>query len=112
MTGRHLLAWSLPALLLALNVSFAEPRTDRLSAKQAAAKIDALVEQALKGQKLGLNPLADDATFVRRTYLAIVGRIPTAAESQRYIRAQSTDKSLKLVDELLASKGHVSHMFN
>ena len=112
------LTWGLPALLAAL--AFApliaeadpQPTRDVADVKRAAQQIDKLVETALREAGLKPAPLADEATFLRRTYLAIVGRIPTEAEIAAYAKASSSEKSRHLIDELLASKGHESHMFN
>ncbi|MEE8105406.1 MAG: DUF1549 domain-containing protein [Planctomycetota bacterium] len=113
----RLFAFGAPALLLALVVwpspADAEPGvSDRLHKKRAAAKIDSLVEAALREGGMKANGIADDATFARRTYLALVGRIPTAQEARAFQKSTSSDKYLDLVDDLLASKGHESHMYN
>jgi len=85
---------------------------DRLAVKRAAAKIDKLVEDALRARGLKPNGLADDETFCRRTYLAIVGRIPTKDELERFKRSRSSDKWHDLVDELQGARGRESHLFN
>jgi hypothetical protein len=108
----------LPAVIAAIALYAGQADADNRSArntaavKEAAAKIDSLVESALQAQGLKPNALADDATFLRRTYLALVGRIPTEAEVTAFKKASSTEKRRHLVDELLASKGHESHTFN
>lgn len=48
-------------------------------------------------------PACDDATFVRRSYLDLVGRIPTLAERADFLADASVDKRERLVDGLLAS---------
>jgi hypothetical protein len=53
-------------------------------------------------------PLADDAEFLRRLSLDLVGRIPTAAEARAFIESKDPDKRAKKVDELLARPGHVN----
>ncbi|MCZ6574212.1 MAG: DUF1549 domain-containing protein [Planctomycetota bacterium] len=111
-------AWGVPVFVIAaaglLTPAAADPdpSVDRLQVKRAAARIDALAERALRDHHLTPNGLADDATWARRTYLAIVGRIPTADEVRAYVRSKASDKSYELVDELLASRGHESHLFN
>ena len=46
-------------------------------------------------------PLCSDVAFLRRAYLDVIGVIPTAAESRRFLEDQSPDKRVRLVDELL-----------
>ncbi len=45
--------------------------------------------------------LADDATFVRRVYLDLVGMIPTAEEAKKFIENKDKAKRVQLVDALL-----------
>jgi hypothetical protein len=45
--------------------------------------------------------LCDDFTFVRRLYLDVIGRIPSATEAESFIQDSSKDKRSKLIDELL-----------
>jgi hypothetical protein len=57
----------------------------------------------LKLRKLNILPsdLADDAEFVRRVYLDVIGLPPTVAETRRFLADRSPDKRTQLVDELL-----------
>lgn len=47
------------------------------------------------------NPI-DDATFMRRAFLDVIGTLPTATEARAFIGDASPDKRAKLVDALLA----------
>jgi hypothetical protein len=44
----------------------------------------------------------DDATYLRRVYLDLIGRIPTIEEADRFLSDRRNDKRDQLVDELLA----------
>lgn len=79
---------------------------------QAAARIDRLLEEDLQRAKLAPTALIDDATFVRRAYLGIVGRIPSAEEARAFLDDQTPAKRTILVDQLVASPGFDSHLFN
>src|SRR5207249_3842404 len=46
-------------------------------------------------------PLADDATFVRRVFLDLIGMIPTSEEARNFISDQNPRKRENLVDALL-----------
>jgi hypothetical protein len=52
---------------------------------------------------------ADDATFVRRTYLDLIGRVPTAAEAGAFLDDPAADKRVTLVGRLVASAGYARH---
>lgn len=63
--------------------------------------IDALVHRHL--QKLNIVPsdVCDDATYMRRVYLDILGTLPAADEARRFLESKDRDRG-KLVDALLA----------
>lgn len=63
------------------------------------ARIDALIAAAHPG---GQAPIAGDADFLRRTYLALHGVIPTAAQARAFLADTAPDKRAKLVELLLA----------
>lgn len=77
-----------------------------------ASKIDALLTRGLKRHQEVPLPLVDDATFVRRSYLNVVGRIPTLVETEKFLADQTPDKRTDLVDLLLNSPGRTSHFSN
>ncbi|MEM7385312.1 MAG: DUF1549 domain-containing protein [Verrucomicrobiota bacterium] len=80
--------------------------------KQAAYQIDKAVAGFLKASKKRPNAKSTDAQYLRRTYLNIIGRIPTHEEAITFLDDQGADKRKRLVDQLLASPGYVSHQFN
>jgi hypothetical protein len=47
------------------------------------------------------NGMATDTVMVRRIYIDLAGRLPTAQESQTYVRSKSPDKKECLVETLL-----------
>ena len=98
----------LPALLPAAG---AKPLPETTVA-QAAARINRLLEDDLQRAKLAPTALIDDATFVRRAYLGIVGRIPSAEEARAFLDDKNPAKRAVLVDQLVASPGFDSHFFN
>src|SRR5262249_7552082 len=63
--------------------------------------IDDAIFAKLKALRIPPSPMADDATFMRRAYLDIIGLVPTSDEARRFLADQDPDKRAKLVDELL-----------
>lgn len=53
--------------------------------------------------QLRMNPsdVCDDATFVRRAFLDLLGVVPSATEARDFARDQRLDKRQRLIDELL-----------
>ena len=56
-----------------------------------------------KLERLGIPPsdLADDATFLRRVFLDVIGTLPTALEASAFLADAAPDKRAKLIDKLL-----------
>lgn len=107
---------ALPAQTSASNPQRPKTQVDSVRSKKIvlrdAAKLDALLTRGLKRHQAQPMELVDDATFVRRTYLNVVGRIPTLTETERFLADQSPDKRTDLCDTLLNSPGRTSHFSN
>lgn len=69
--------------------------------------IDRNVANHLRALGVPPSELADDATFLRRVTLDLVGRLPEPAEIRRFVKDQSPDKRAKVVDTLLADADFV-----
>ncbi len=87
-------------------------RISQREIKKMAAEIDGLIESQLELNQQKFNSRATDATFLRRAYLDIIGRIPTLDESRKFLNSKSPNKRAVLVDNLLESNGYVSRQFN
>jgi hypothetical protein len=74
--------------------------------------IDHYIDTLLAEQGIKPAPPADDAVLIRRMTLDLVGRIPTAAETDAYVAAKEPDRKLKLVERLLNSPAFVRHQVN
>lgn len=74
--------------------------------------IDAALREEWK--RAGVTPAAraDDATFLRRAYVDIVGTIPPVEVTLKFLADASPDKRAKLVDALLASPEYAEHWTN
>jgi hypothetical protein len=100
-----LLAGALPAL--ADGPAAASPDVGAL-----AGKIDHYL--AAGWEAAGVKPAApaDDAEFVRRVYLDLVGRIPRLTEARDFLEDTRADKRQRLVEKLLSDQRYVSHFIN
>jgi hypothetical protein len=69
---------------------------------------------AAEWQKDGITPApaADDATYLRRAYVDIVGTTPPPDVVKAFVADASPDKRKKLVDKLLASPEYAEHWMN
>jgi len=86
----------------AVRIAFLPSRSDFVWNGPAAANfVDEHVFAKL--QKLKVNPssICDDATFIRRVTIDLLGLLPTAEEARAFVADQSTDKRPRLIDGLL-----------
>jgi len=68
--------------------------------------IDAHVLAKLRGMNLPPADVCDDATFLRRIHLDVVGGLPTPEEVRDFLKDTSPDKRAKKIDQLLTRPGH------
>src|SRR5689334_2767616 len=75
----------------------------KMTAQELADWIDKRFEEEY--QKAGTKPgdSVDDATFLRRVYLDLQGRIPTVAQLRDFMAEESSFKRQDYVDRLLTS---------
>jgi hypothetical protein len=79
------------------------------AAQALAATIDEHMTRRWKDNHLQPAPPADDAEFLRRVYLDLAGRIPSAGEARRFLDDKKPDKRQQLVEDLLGGPAHVTH---
>ncbi len=67
-----------------------------------------------KLQSLGIAPSApaSDAKFLRRVYIDIIGRLPTAAEARAFLADENPQRREALVDALLQRPEYADHWAN
>ncbi|MEW6305426.1 MAG: DUF1549 and DUF1553 domain-containing protein [Verrucomicrobiota bacterium] len=63
--------------------------------------IDKLIHAKLKKLRIAPSELADDATFLRRAYLDLIGQLPSPQEVRSFQADISTGKRERVIDELL-----------
>ena len=73
-----------------------------------ANRIDEIVFAKLKA--LGIQPvLCSDAVFVRRAYLDLTGKLPSADEAKAFIQSPDKNKRVALIDRLLEQSTHFDY---
>src|SRR5262249_55953025 len=70
-------------------------------AAQESTFIDKLVFPKLRKLNIVPSEPADDAEFLRRVYLGVIGTRPRRAEARRFLADRRPDRRSRLVDELL-----------
>jgi hypothetical protein len=71
--------------------------------------IDELVWAKLKSLAITPSPGVDDAKFLRRTHLDIIGRLPTPDEVRAFLADGDSQKRERLVDDLLDRPEYANH---
>jgi hypothetical protein len=64
--------------------------------------IDEQIQAKLQTLRMNPSAPADDATYLRRAYLDLLGILPTAAEAKAFVADAAADKRARLVDALFA----------
>ena len=80
------------------------PRDERIESYPETPQgnfVDAPIYARLKKLNIAPSGACDDATFLRRVYLDIIGTLPSAEETRRFLSDKANDKRRCLVDELL-----------
>ncbi len=72
----------------------------------APKRLDEIVENQLQRVRLQPTEVALDNVFLRRLYLVIVGRLPTAAEAREFLSSPDADKRERLTEVLLNQPGY------
>lgn len=104
-------AWT-SARARSVSVSTRAEKIDPDKPEEVARRIDELILAGLRAHGEVPNEPAPDSNFLRRVYLDLAGRIPSTLEAQAYLGSKSPARRRELIDQLLASEGHVSHQFN
>ena len=73
------------------------------------AVIDRRVEAVWQREKVTAAPLSDDATFLRRVSLDLIGVIPTYEEAGSFLADPNPDKRAALIDRLLDDPRYAQH---
>ena len=64
-------------------------------------RIDELVTAKLRKLNIRPSDLCSDSDFIRRAYLDVIGMLPTAQETLKFLADRAPDKRTRLIDRLL-----------
>jgi hypothetical protein len=94
----------------------AAARAEQFQAARDVQELAARIDRALAARwaAAGVEPAprADDATFLRRAYLDLAGRIPSVAEARAFLKDQAPEKRRRLVERLLGGNAYANHFTN
>jgi hypothetical protein len=76
---------------------------------EVSAQLDKLIEAKWTDRGVTAEGTADDATFLRRVWLDLAGRVPSALVAREFLDDPRKDKRVRLVDALLASEDFADH---
>jgi hypothetical protein len=93
------------------NSAAAEPG-EIMDDQELAVYIDAQLAAVWEKAKIVPAPRADDAEYLRRAHLDLVGKIPSVAELQDFLADNRPDKRIRVVEELLHRGAYAQHFAN
>ncbi len=105
-----------PAAAVVENVASPDPNVVVVTAadppvtKQVVESIDNHMAVIWEDYEVEQSAVADDAEWLRRSYLDLVGHIPPADVVTAFVDDHSIDKRSRMIDELLVSAGHTRHL--
>lgn len=75
-------------------------------------RVDEIVEAKIREGGFTPAAAASDAEFLRRVYLDLAGVVPRVAEAREFLADGRADKRAILIDKLLESPAHATHLAN
>lgn len=82
---------------------------EKVDHQALARQIDRHISEQLKAEEISTSERSSDAEFLRRVYLDLTGKIPTAEKTAAFLDSKDPQKRALLIDEVLASKDYAKH---
>jgi hypothetical protein len=98
------------ATLLAAASRWAPVEVPEVAGEDVVQQVDAVLERLWIENGVKPTFAATDEKLLRRVYLDLAGRTPSVHEVQTYLKDKSTNRYEQLVDRLLQSPDHASHL--
>src|SRR5262245_46432724 len=99
----------LRGMALAVLVGLLGPLPARAEDRPLRQVVDAEIKAAWQREKITPAGRADDATFLRRVYLDLVGTVPTYDETRQFLADGDLKKREKLIDKPLADPRYATN---
>ncbi len=90
-----------------MTVTAAEPEFTTGSSDVIIQFVNQQIRQSWKDNEVEPSPVADDAEWIRRVYLDLVGHIPPVEDVEAFLADKDKAKRAKLIDKLLDDPGYV-----
>jgi hypothetical protein len=105
---------ALPIIVLVLatgtaSAGDADSSGAKLDGRALARQIDEAIDTRIRSEQVSFSPPCDDAEFLRRVYLDITGRIPSAEKAAAFLDSRAPNKRAKLIDDLLDGADYGKH---
>lgn len=102
----------LPASTLAgaASLGWSPVAASKLTDEETVERINATLQALWREQGIEPAAPASDEELLRRAYLDLTGRTPTVNEVRNYLSDASPDRYAALLDRLLASRDHATHL--
>lgn len=94
----------------AASLSWASPEIPDIPPSELVSRIDDTLAQLWADTEIEPAPAASDVELLRRAYLDLAGRTPSVNEVRDWLADTSPDRYRKLVDRLLNSRDHATHL--
>ena len=85
-------------------------KAERIEERAFVSKLNGIYEGLWKDSQVQPTHPAADHELVRRAFLDLVGRTPTVAEIRAYDNQPAEDRYERLIDRLLSSRDHATHI--
>ncbi len=86
--------------------------SDHPQAEQMADRVDELLQGLWSSSEVTPAETASDSMMVRRAHLDLTGVIPRVHEVREYLADQAPDKRRQMIDRLIDSPRHATHLAN
>ena len=86
-----------------------QAQSDTKDALSLSKRVDEIIHKRAKSEGIPIAGLADDAAFIRRLSLDLLGKIPSLTDSRDYVENEDPDKRWDWVERYLKDPRYSMH---